>query len=142
MRQALILLTLLLTFGTTLRAQGHQAEDSLRTVMKHELDRLSSPELEARKARRRWFQQRGYTHVLSEVVRHDGLGAVISYLRLVARLELALPQNRLFLYVPVQQPRRTRPGLPGFTGRPSGPMAVPLREDREFPVDPWQRENP
>ena len=142
MRQALMLLTLLLCVATPLRAQGLEPEDSLRALMKHQLDRLSSPELEARKARRRWFQQRGYTHVLSEVVRHDGLGAVISYLRLVARLELALPDSRLFLYVPVQQPRERRSGLPGFTGRPSGPMAVPLREDRGFPVDPWQRERP
>jgi hypothetical protein len=123
-------------------AQDFGNPDSLRAVIRGELSRLSSDELEARKAKRRWFQQRGYANVLSEVIRRDGLGALIAYLRMVARLELALPQDRLYLYVPVQQLERQTPGLPGFTGGPSGPMAVPLHEPREFPVDPWQKESP
>ena len=124
-------------------AQDFGNPDSLQAVMREQLSRLSSAELEARKARRRWFQQRGYTNVLYEVVRRDGLGAIIAYMRMIARLELALPQDRLFLYVPVRQPESPEiPGLPGFTGSPSGPMAVPLEEPREFPVDPWKRAMP
>jgi len=121
-------------------AQEFGQTDSLRAVMSDQLARLSSTELEQRKARRRWFQQRGYTCILYDVLRQDGLSGIISYLRMTARLELALPQDRLYLYVPVHQTERETPGVPGFTGRPSGPIAVPLNEPREFPRDPWERE--
>ena len=138
-----VALTILLGLGRTpLASQDFGDPDSLRAVMREQLSRMSSEELEARKARRRWFQQRGYANILYEVVRRDGLGALLSYLRMVARLELALPQDQIYLYVPVRQPEPEMPGLPGFTGTPSGPIAVPLSEPREFPADPWQRETP
>jgi hypothetical protein len=145
MRTTLPLLVLAILIGVhpaPSTAQDFGNPDSLRTVMRSELSRLSSDELEARKARRRWFQQRGYANVLYDAVRRDGFGALIAYLRMVARLELALPQDRLYLYVPVHHVERKTPGLPGFTGSPSGPVAVPLHEPREFPVDPWQKESP
>ena len=138
-----VALAMLLGIGRTpLASQDFGDPDSLRAVMRDQLSRLSSDELEARKARRRWFQQRGYANILYEVVRRDGLGALLAYLRMASRLELALPQDQLYLYVPVRQGERETPGLPGFTGTPSGPVAIPLAEPREFPADPWQRETP
>ena len=137
---ALAILFALLSAPVT--SQDFGDTDSSRAVIREQLSRLSSKELEARKARRRWVQQRGYTDVLIDVVRRDGLNAIISYLRMVARLELALPQDQLHLYIPVRYPDRVTPGLPGFTGRPSGPIAVPLHEPKGFPVDPWGPQPP
>ncbi len=100
--------------------------------------RLSSPEFEQRKRNRRLLQQRGYALMLQDVIRHDGLSALFSYLRMRAQLDFHLPQNTLMVFFPVVQPPAPGPHVPPVTGAPSPPMGFPLVEDRAFPPDPWK----
>ena len=119
---------------------SERLQDSLRNQVSAAIARLTSPELEARKARRRALQQRGYADILFHVLRRDGLWGLLSYVRLSSQLEYALPQNTLNTYLPLTySPARRDSSKWGFTGPPSGLMAVPLYEDRSFPEDPWRR---
>lgn len=119
---------------------SERLQDSLRNEVSAAIARLTSPELEARKARRRALQQKGYADILFHVLRRDGLWGLFSYFRLSSQLEYSLPQNTLYIYLPVKtSPTRRDSSVWGFTGAPSGPMAVPLNEDRSFPEDPWRR---
>jgi hypothetical protein len=115
-------------------------QESLKQEVSHAIARLTSPELEARKARRRALQQKGYADILFHLLQRDGLWGLFSYVRLSSQLEYSLPQNTLNTYLPlIYSPVRRDSSVWGFTGAPSGPMAVPLYEDRSFPEDPWQR---
>jgi hypothetical protein len=100
---------------------------------------LTTPEFEQRNRTRRLLQQQGYVMMLQDVIQHDGLGALISYLKMRAQLDFHLPQNTLMLFVPVVQPPQSSRHLPPVTGAPSSPMGFPLLEDRTFPPDPWKR---
>ena len=99
---------------------------------------LTSPEFEQRKRNRRLLQQQGYVLMLQDVIQHDGLSALFSYLRMRAQLDFHLPQNTLLVFVPVVQPSPPGPHLPPVSGAPSPPVAFPLVEDRTFPPDPWK----
>lgn len=101
--------------------------------------RLRTPEFERRVIARRRMQQRHYAEVLYEMALGDAPGAMLTTLRSRAQLKLQLPDNTLYVSIPVEQPPAPRSGLPGSTGSPSPPMSIPLPEDRTFPVDPWSR---
>ena len=113
--------------------------DSLSASFRASLGRLTTPELEQRIATRRRMQREGYSDVLLHSVRNDGLWGVISSLRSTFQLEYSLPREPLIIFIPIRQPERRNDHLPGFTGAPSPPMAVPLLEDRTFPRDPWSK---
>jgi hypothetical protein len=110
-------------------------------ALRENFKRLSSPELERRKAVRRSIQQRGYVSVLRDVVAGDGIGALLAFLRLHAQLEFHLPNNILFVYarVPERAHSAWEQRIPGTSGVPSAPVAIPLYEDLTFPVDPWHK---
>jgi hypothetical protein len=95
--------------------------------------------LEARKAVRRECQRQHYAEVLYEVTRMDAVGALLAAVRSQAQMEIELPHNTLYTTVPVLQAPKGATRLPGTTGKPSGPIQIPLYEDRRFPADPWAR---
>ena len=99
--------------------------------------RLSTPELEKRKQKRREYQQRHYAEVLYELVLMDAPGALLASLRSQAQLELQLPNSALYVTIPIVQPPPSQTTLPGFYAPPSPHMQIPLLEDRRFPADPW-----
>jgi hypothetical protein len=113
--------------------------DTAAARFRRALESISTPELERRKSARRQLQQRTYAEILDHTLRDDGLGALLAYLRGMLRLEFSLPQNTLYYYVPVTAPayRDTLPGT--FFRASSGPFVIPLREDRDFPEDPWRK---
>lgn len=114
-------------------------EDSLAAAVRAAIAGMTTPELEDRKARRRLLQQHGYASILSQTLRSDGLWSLIMYTRVSLQLEYSLPRNTLFVYVPIRQPASRDSTGGHFTTFRSGPMAVPLHEDRSFPEDPWKR---
>ncbi len=113
-------------------------QDSLAAAVRTAMAGMTTPELEARRARRRHMQQHGYASVLSQTLRSDGLWALVMYARTSLKLEYSLPRNTLYVYVPVRQPAARDSTGEHFAVFRSGPMAVPLREDRSFPEDPWK----
>jgi hypothetical protein len=124
--------------GGTGSVDAHQ--DSLAAAVRAAMAQMTTPELEARKARRLTLQRQGYASILSQTLRHDGLWALLTYTRTSLQLEYSLPRNTLVVYVPVRQPtiRRDSSAFQPLSAR-SGPMAVPLPEDRSFPEDPWRK---
>ena len=99
---------------------------------------LTSPQFEARKQVLREYQQRGYVDVLSHVLNRDGLSALLAYVRVKSRIAYSIPHNQLYVFIPVVQPPKRESNLPGFTGAPSAPMAIPLHDDWSYPPDPWK----
>jgi hypothetical protein len=144
-RSAWLALLLTLSGGAVLTSDSLKVSpvdsemEQRREDVRRAIQSISTPELEARKARRRLMQQRGYADILHHVLRRDGLSALISSARLTSQLEYSLPRNTLMLYIPVRRPPVRDSTLPPFYSFSSGPMGVPLPEDRSFPEDPWKR---
>jgi hypothetical protein len=114
-------------------------QDSLAQEWRKAMAGLTTPELERRKANRLRWQRQGYADILSRTLASDGLGAMLAYCRSALRLEFSLPRNTLVVYLPVNVPG-PRERLPGpLFQYSSGPVAVPLREDRAFPENPWEK---
>lgn len=128
----------LLIFGSPARSQ-ELVDDSLSALHRASLGKLTTPEHQARIATRRGMQQKGYADILFHTLRHDGLWGMIASARSHLQLEYSLPREPLVIYVPIRQPEQRGPRLPGFTGAPSPPMAIPLYENRAFPEDPWAK---
>ncbi len=134
----LLPLTLLFADDTARVAREESAgQDSLAAAVRTAIAHMTSPELEERKARRRALQQHGYASVLSQTLRSDGLWALVMYARVSLQLEYSLPRNTLYVYVPIRQPAPRDSTGGHFATFGGGPIAVPLREDRSFPEDPW-----
>jgi hypothetical protein len=142
-------LALAQVFWTATSAEGEKAAVPAHHAAREDADpsvsafhramsRLTTPEFEQRKRNRRTLQQHGYALMLQDVIQHDGLSALFSYLRMRAQLDFHLPQNTLMVFVPVVQPPPPGLHLPPVTGAPSSPMGFPLVEDRTFPHDPWK----
>jgi len=133
----------LLTGDLTPRPTGGDdgaRQDSLASAVRKAMAGMTTPALEERKARRRTLQQQGYASLLSNTLQQDGLWALITYTRVSLQLEYSLPRNTLFVYVPVRQPAERDTSAMMRTSAPrSGPVAVPLVEDRTFPEDPWRK---
>jgi hypothetical protein len=123
--------------GSVERVLSESAQDSLAREVRKAMAGMTTAQLEERKANRRLLQQRGYAEILSRTLAADGLGALIAYCRSALRLEFSLPRNTLVVYISVNSPPR-RDSLAGpLFQYGSGPLAVPLLEDRSFPADPW-----
>jgi len=104
------------------------------------VNELTTPELNRRNAARLSVQRRGYSSTLESVMREDGLGALLTYLRMQLHIEFFLPHDQIYAYISVVQPAPRRDGLPGFaTFGGSATMPVPLQEDWTFPPDPWAK---
>ncbi len=132
-----------LSAGDTAHVAGAREEEarqeSLAAAVRSAVASMTTPELEKRMARRREMQQHGYASVLSQTLRSDGLWALLMYGRVSLRLEYSLPRNTLYVYVPVRQPAVRDSTAGHFATFGGGPLAVPLKEDRSFPEDPWKR---
>ena len=137
-----ILLAALGCCGPIGRAQytsGQPDADSLAQAYERSLSSLTSPQLEERESLRRSLQQRGYASVVYDLCRNDPLSALLSHLRTAAQLRWFIPHTTLYVYLPVRQPPQ-QSRMRGFTGAPSPPIAVPLRDDWSFPEDPWRKD--
>ena len=119
-------------------APSFAPDDSAAEAFRHAVRHMSSPELEERKANRLTLQRRGYAAVLHDVVRRDPIGALFATIRTKAQLDIHLPQNTLYAIVPVNAPGNTSK-FQVFSPPASGPMMIPLFEDRSFPEDPWRK---
>ena len=128
----------LLISGSPALSQG-LVDDSLSALHRASTTRLTTPELEKRVAARRAMQQKGYADILFHTLRNDGFWGIIASARSHLQLEYSLPREPLIIYVPIRQPEQRGPRLPGFTGAPSPPAAIPLFENRVFPEDPWAK---
>ncbi len=112
--------------------------ESAAVAYRDALQRMTSRELESRKKERLTLQRRGYAAILHDVLRRDGLGALMAMAKTKAHLDIHLPQNTLILTVPVEAPRRVSK-FQIFSAPPSPPLQIPLHEDRTFPADPWHK---
>lgn len=146
-RNTLFCLALLLPLALTMRdgaphggltgtEDAHQ--DSLAAAVRNAIAGMTTPELEARRARRRTLQQEGYASLLSHALRSDGLWALVTYSRVSLQMEYSLPRTTLYVYVPIRRPPGRDSTGQRFYTFGSGPMAIPLHEDRSFPEDPWK----
>ncbi|MCC6398697.1 MAG: hypothetical protein IT282_16905 [Bacteroidetes bacterium] len=119
-------------------APSFTPKDSAAEAFANAVRRLTSRELEARKLHRLTLQRRGYAAILHDVLRRDALGALFATIRTKAQLDIHLPQNTLYAYIPVRTPDHTSQ-FQVFSPPASGPMKIPLFEDKSFPEDPWRK---
>jgi hypothetical protein len=111
--------------------------DSLAQAARDAVTGIRNVQLEERRATRRLYQQRAYADILRHTRESDGLGALLAYCRAELRLEFFLPRNTIYTYVNISVPER-EDRLPGrLYQHRSGPIAIPLPENRTFPADPW-----
>jgi hypothetical protein len=124
---ASLLVFVLFHFGHTATAQSPTVPhiDSLSSLLNIEVSKLTSPALEHRKHIRRNMQQIGYANVLEDVIRTDGLRALISYLKMQLHIAFAISHRPLFIHIPIDRSR-------GKT------WSVQLHDDWTFPDDPWR----
>ena len=104
--------------------------DTLQTFEQYvraHLREMTPPGLREQQRKRAAFQRRGYGEVLTDVLRGDGLGALISYLRVTLWIEYSMP-HRIFWIIPPQQAMGSV--IPG----------IPFPDDWSFPPDPWSKE--
>ncbi len=157
MRVLLALLLLCIGGVIYLLAERSKEEDSL--LLRHRTDelaavqaslpdslsltptfrKLSSPALEQRKATRRVFQRTGYANVLANVVRHDGVGALFSLVRMNAQVSYSLSHRPIEVYFPIVTPPDSvqRAGRVFSFHYSSSPFGVELYDDWTMPEDPW-----
>ena len=113
--------------------------DSLSARLRVQLDTLTSPAMEARKAERRTLQQRGYADVLAAVLDDDGVGAFLSLARMNAQIEYTMSHRTLFVFGAVAPSDSSRQLPPFLFTYKSGPWQLPLSDDWSMPEDPWKR---
>ncbi len=112
--------------------------DSLSASLRHQLDTISSPALEARKQARRLLQQSGYANVLADVLSDDGMGSLLSLARMNAQVEYTVPHRPLSIYIPVTPSEASRKLPPWFFTYKSGLIQIVLHDDWSMPEDPWK----
>ena len=147
----LSLLTLLLTHSSVASADnpltGYTAVqfDSLARQLGRELSKVTTEEVGKRKRERREFQRRTYQNTLPEVLRGDGLGSMLMYVRSSLHLQLSLPHDNLYIYQPMDSLILFVPVV--FTFEDGTELTfemkkvkLTLKEDWKFPVDPWKRD--
>jgi hypothetical protein len=104
--------------------------DSLQTFEQYvraHLREMTPPDLRAQQQKRRRFQQRGYGEVSVDLLRQDGLGALVSYLRCTLWVAYSMP-HRIFWIIPPQEAMGSV--IPG----------IPFPDDWSFPPDPWSKD--
>ncbi len=137
-----LILALSLSSGTA--PAQHEVRDENLDSLSHSFQemtrQLTTPEFERRKKVLRLFQQRGYVETLSDVVSDDGLGALLSLLRVNAQIAYHLPHNQLVFRIPLREiPRPANASPWQFLAPQSPPFDVPLIQDWSFPEDPWEK---
>jgi hypothetical protein len=120
-------------------ARDFNVTDSAAAAYRAALARLSSPELEHRKAARLELQRRGYAAILHHSLARDVWGAILAVLKMQAQLDFHLPVNTLVTTVYVQSPGVRKDPSALYEPPPSAPAQIPLFEDRRFPRDPWHK---
>lgn len=98
---------------------------------------MTTPAFEERKAALRKHQQQGYAFTLAEKVRGDGLAALLTFVRLNARVRFTLSHRIIYAYLAIEEPPPLRGQPPYLFTFKSGPMAIPLYQEWELPGDPW-----
>ncbi len=146
MKAITIFLSLSLALGVSSGTAPSQREvkdenlDSLSHSFQEMTRSLTTPEFERRKKVLRMFQQRGYVETLSDVVSDDGLGALLSLLKVNAQIAYHLPHNQLVFRIPPRErPKPTNSSPWHFLAPESPPFDVPLIQDWTFPKDPWEK---
>lgn len=129
-------------------SETRESTDSLSQEYWRALSLLSTPKLEERKQLLRSCQQRGYANTLAEVLRSDGLGALLAFLRTRLQIEYSISHELVMVDISakLQLPPDSNNFLPRnkqtivLPTRPNQPMRIGLGLDWEFPEDPWRRE--
>jgi CHAD domain-containing protein len=113
--------------------------DSAAAAYRAALSRLSSPELEHRKAARLVLQRRGYAAILHRSLARDVWGSILAVLKMEGQLDFHLPVNTLVTTIYVQPPGPRKAPSALYEPPSSAPVQIPLLEDRRFPRDPWHK---
>lgn len=107
----------------------------------------TTPELEERKRWLRTLQQSGYARILTEVIRNDGLMALMAYLKTRLRIEYSISHEPVYVDIAARPETkqdslfvRRRPSVMRFFSKPIAPSMFGLNIDWRFPDDPWRRE--
>jgi len=79
--------------------------------------------LQRQRAIRRGFQRRGYANVLFEILSHDALSSMISYVKMNIWLVYSTPHHVYWIIPP--EPVHAIPG-------------IPFPDDASYPVNPWK----
>jgi hypothetical protein len=154
----LVCIILLLPFSSTAvahssftRADTPHAErisaldDSLMRQLGRELAKVTTEEVQKRKAVRRTFQRRGYQNVLMEFLRGDSVGSLLAFLKMNLHLEFFLPHGTIYIYqyfeklyvsVPVVFRYEDGTELTFETKK----VKLAIKEDWKLPSDPWKKE--
>jgi hypothetical protein len=117
------------------------AEDSATAAYWRSLGTLTSPELEGRKARRTRLQREGYAEVLQGLLAGDDITALLSWIRTRTQLEYSIPSRQLYVFVYPPAAKRDTSLAARMLPQGGEPIAIPLYDDRSFPIDPWQRQS-
>jgi hypothetical protein len=111
------------------------------------LSHATTPELEERKRQLRALQQNGYARILTEVIRNDGLMALMSYLKTRLQIEFSISHEPVYVDIAARPETRQdslfmrrRPSVMRFFSKPIAPSMIGLNIDYRFPEDPWRRE--
>jgi len=116
--------------------------DSLSSGFRSEVRRLTSPQLEKRKAARLELQRRGYVNTLAGVISADGLDALLAFVRSRLQLEFSLPHEPIAMEFPLVGPDDIPRNARGFVSLGQGTFSITLADDWTFPVDPWEKRTP
>jgi hypothetical protein len=108
------------------QSRSIQNWDSLAKVLNINISALTTPEFEQRKELRRSIQRKGYSNVLMDVLSHDAVSALVSFVKMRLHIEYSISHRPLSVYA-----RTAR-----------GTFAIPLPDDWSFPADPWKKEQP
>jgi hypothetical protein len=116
--------------------------DSLSAGFRLEAARLTSPQLERRKAERLALQRQGYVHTLSAAVRRNGFDAILAFIRSRLQLEFSLSHDPLSVEFPLTGPEEIPRNARGFVALGQRTFSITLSDDWSFPDDPWEKRHP
>ena len=114
--------------------------DSAVSAYKKASAGLSTPESKRRKQERREVQRHGYTSTLLQVVRQDGISALIAYARMRLQIEYSLDHAPIYYKASVEFPEGPSSALLRSYTLDPGPVYFTIPEDWSFPRDPWKKE--
>ena len=115
--------------------------DSAVSAYKKASAGLSTPESKRRKQERREVQRHGYTSTLLQVVRQDGISALIAYARMRLQIEYSLDQAPIYYKASAEFPGGPSSALLQSYTFGSEPVYIAIPEDWSFPRDPWKKED-
>ena len=111
------------------------------------LSQATTPQLEERKRQLRTLQQSGYTRILTEVIRNDGLMGLMAYLKTRLQIEYSISHEPVYVDIAARPETsqdslfvQRRPSVMRFFSKPIAPALYGLNIDYRFPEDPWRHE--